>query len=547
MVLNEEALKYPIFKELFDKVVPKVHKKTPNNHPINQETELIEVSYIAKVEIESTYDSQYDAYAGKVMVCWLNLATGEFLDIGLKSERPDTWYNNHELSDSEGSPYNCVELAKNGKVSWKILYEFGNPFAMAQYGRELCAGNGNDVRKGRLLQKLAENLGVKDTPYAGAFKWSEMDEGLWDVVYPRFSKLAKYCDKKTWRSIGGLAPSICRMGKFASVYRLQYLPKEMLDVFTDGYEPQWSVKLASLCSVNQFTNEQLSSILRSCPDAYKMLTLRNSFTPWDFGILLSERWHREERIKQYGFNKFSRSYSINEWVDFLIAYDRGTESELFVNRVDWRQIDQIPTEKLIKLFKSYYYEIEEKIDWGRMAKLPLDKLILLSLKNNEVNKKIDWVSLASPLEKFDWSSITDDQRVEFAIEHEEFSSIILNCGFDPNKLRPWCLDLSYDKWPERLSTFNPDTYDWTRCSTRVWAQILYGHPEFLKYCPFDTVNWRELDKAPIKYWKWALGSFGEKIIPLFTRWNELDEDRWNDILKKQPTLVDYKKKHFKQS
>lgn len=566
LVLSETALKYSALKSMFDSIASSVQAGR-HVHVTQQSVELVEIHDIARVEIESNYISQYpDEYAGKTFICWLNLATGELLDIGFKSERPDSWYESHELSESDRSPYQMLAKIKDGDEDYneviELAYTLGNPFAMAEYGRILYEGKTKDKKAnkqlGCLLQRLAEYVGVKNTLYASTFSWSNMRYGdhdqwrntqssLWGEVLPRFIKLIKHADEDCARVIFGQL-EVCGIG--ASPYRLRDLPLEYVQNlfrYSSSKSEDRDVGFAVYKDVGQLSDEQCAAVLRNCPRAYQIMAKRNAFTPAEFGVAL---WRSsiDRLIERYGFDKASKSYTMNEWYEFFMASDNSLEAERIVKRIDWKQIELLPLEKWTRLFNCPSgFKIEKAIDWKWMANMHLEKVILLAHDVSSVDANVDWGALQSQLESFDWQRLTDDQRVTFAIDHEEQAEIALKCGFDPNKLRPWCVDLSYDKWPDRMSTFNPDVYDWSQCSPRMWAQIAYGHPEFVKYCPVDEIDWHKLDDEKIKYWKWALGAFGEKIVRQFTKWDELDEERWNDILKKQPALADYKKKYGKKS
>lgn len=177
MICSEDALKFPMLKSVFDEVVKGI-PSGPSTHIIKQETDIVDCEGIAKVEIQSLDENQYNDFAGKKIICWLNLATEELLDIWLQGERPDSWYEEHSLKESKGSLYWLVDDAlddvkrremERGFEKLRTAYRLENPVAAWEYGTRLCEGNTPnkkaDKTNGQSALREAENLGMRHSKH----------------------------------------------------------------------------------------------------------------------------------------------------------------------------------------------------------------------------------------------------------------------------------------------------------------------------------------------------------------------------------------------
>lgn len=548
LVLSETALKYPALKSMFDSIASIVHAGR-HVHVTQQSVELVEIHDIARVEVESNYVSQYsDEYAGKTFICWLNLATGELLDIGFKSERPDSWYESHELSESDRSPYQMLAKIKDGDKDYneviELAYTLGNPFAMAEYGRILYEGKTADKKAdkdfGGLLQTLASYIGVKEVRYASTFNWANMDEDRWRDVAKRFVKLS---EKHT---IDGqsvfTAFNLSR--KLSHDYRLQYLSAESVaqclsEWFSDLTER--NVRLAAFFSADKFTDKQLDKILGRSPRAYQMLTMRSVFTPTEFGVAMS-RGNAGEIVEKFGFNERSRGYTIEDWVDYFIGYDSCVGIEKFIEKVDWRKISEVPAAKLAKIF--CWDKIHDKID---LSILPIESVIQMAISSDCANKLIKWEPLKDRLNNMDWHQLTDDQRIEFVRKHNDMADVVLK-DVDPNKMSPEILDEAFADWPDVCKAFDPTAYDWSKLDKKpdLWARMCFFHPELKKYCDASKVDWKSIDGQndlnQMVVWCWAISACPDEALAAFTRWDEIQENWWPDMISRNPKLAEYKKR-----
>lgn len=551
IVLSEEALKYPYLKGMYDKVAAKI-KCSDSVHVSEQRVDVMRVEHIARVEIRSTYESKYSDFAGKTFICWLNLATGEFLDIGLKEARPDSWYENHELSESAESPYGMLAKGDSDKKYlpeiWRLTSRLGNPVGMAGFGRYLCehrtsledmSAKEKSKSYGPMLLFSAEQLGVVHSSCVDEFEWTEE---LGEEIISRFAKLFKFNDSKSPMRRVLFDPN--RM-KEDLVYPLQYLPNDLLaDVLSasgyDGFTHR-AEHLAAFCSWDKFSDIQRRAILQNSPGIVKAMTQRATFTPAAFAAVLEDKWHMEENMQKYDFARISKAYTTEDWVEFLAAYD-GTDFERFVERVNWKQIGNVSAEKLTALASSKnWMHFGDKVDWSLVS---IEKLIAIDIKakNDDARKSIDWESRKGELQTFDLKSLTDDERVIFASDKKSIASIALRDGFDPNAIRPWSLWTALRKWPERCKSFNPDKYDWLKVSPKMWARILWEHPEYRKYCDAKKVDWGKLDVEKPKFWAMAVASCPEEVVELCTKWSKIPEDMWPEMLERRPSLVKYRKK-----
>jgi hypothetical protein len=540
-----------------------------STHLLTQTLGIEKVDGIAKVVIQAHGVPSDSLFENAKYTVWINLSTGTLLKVSAEGVFPAKYALC--FADAVAEALKIGNCRKRAPISLSLA-RMGSAIAMKDYS--ILAREGDGVEKSEaksaFWNEFATQFGWVTTIHDDAFKLKLISSDNWHWVIAHLPKMMARCnvdaniaekllkefpDSQKYMRLNSLGSDGIRrslehdpkllalydfsdgvdlkntglilhlLAKNASV-RARLTTSEWVEILKTQEDKDGSVrKVAEKCDFSRFSPAEVAELVglgRLKYPTAKVLDLLDSskFTPEHWVLVLDKTLGDAETLNQLGFAKRIARYSDDEWVAFFAAVEKNSLS-------------------------GCWYE--DLLDWGRIAKLPLDKLIPILIGNSTVEEHVKLDEMRSKLEVFDWTNVTDDQRVDFAIGHKDLASIVLKCGFDPNKIRPWCLDIAYDRWPEMLATFKPGTYDWSQCTVRNWAQTLYGHPEFKKYCPFDTIDWHKLDSAPIKYWKWALGAFGEKIAPLFSKWGELDEERWNDIIKKQPALAEYKKKYGKKS
>lgn len=540
-----------------------------STHLLTQSMGVEKVDGVAKVVIQAHGLPSDSLFEDAKYTVWINLTTGTLQKIsaeGVSSARYALC-----LADAVSEVLKIGDCRKRAPIDL-ALAKVGFAAAMKDYSILVREGSGveKSEKQSVFWNEFAFQFGCLTTTRDDAFELKFISPDNWHWVLAHLPKMMSRCnvdanvavellkefpDSHKYMRLNNLGsdgvrrslkkdPKLLALYDFSNGVDLKYADQilrllaknasvrarlttnEWVEILKTQEDKDGSVrKVAELCDFSKFSPSEIAEVVglgRLKYPTAKVLDLLDSdkFTPEDWVLILDKTLGDAETLRQLGFAKRIALYSDDEWVEFFVGVGKNGLS-------------------------GCWYE--DLLDWGRIAKLQLDKLIPILIGNSTVEEHVKLDGMRSKLEAFDWTKVTDDQRVDFAIGHKDLAPIVLKCGFDPNKIRPWCLDVAYDRWPEMIATFKPETYDWSQCTVRNWAQILYGHPEFMKYCPFDTIDWHKLDSAPIKYWKWALGAFGEKIAPLFSKWGELDEERWNDILKKQPALAAYKKKYGKKS
>ena len=252
---------------------------------------------------------------------------------------------------------------------------------------------------------------------------------------------------------------------------------------------------------------------------------------------------------------FETKFSAKQWAEIL--KDTSSNAPTFLSeRLGSFLLKEFDGEMWIDFLKTYsgaYSFIKDwlvQVDVAQLTNIPLEKLIPVVLDYPALEKRMQWSE--ETLSMFDWGKLTDDQRVEFAIglKQKQYVKYPLSLEFDPNKLRPWCLDAGWYRWPERFVAFKPDQYDWTKFTPKRWASFLWDHPEFKKYCDVERYDWRKLADEGYCYKLKAIGACPEGVLKYFTEddWNyiETDEtvaDGWAGLLKRQPALRPYYEKY----
>ena len=186
------------------------------------------------------------------------------------------------------------------------------------------------------------------------------------------------------------------------------------------------------------------------------------------------------------------------------------------------------------------------LDDNKLQELPVDRLMPIIVKRPNVVKNFPWEKMLERLSNFDWESLPEDDRVEFAIDVDCCSEMALAGGFNPYALSPRILFWAMDKWPDKFKSFDADSYDWSQCDKdpTLWARFTFFYPQFKKYCNPANVNWHLLDmQDDMKFWAWALAGCPEEVISCFHKWEKIKEDWWPRLIERRPCLAEYRHRY----